>query len=197
MAGDGACEEPRLHPLDRRLELQLRRARRGDGNRDIGSGRQSDPAQSVQRSQIAAREGAWLRLVHEAYSPLGTGRHLSNATVQAIAARVGRSPSQVLIEWGVQHNFVVLAKSTHRAHLAENLQALDFTLSEAEVEDSTVLIKDRVLVKRSSPAGGETRGLYCGQKVSSPSLGVETTTASRSRVDATWLRQGMNGGADE
>jgi diketogulonate reductase-like aldo/keto reductase len=74
-------------------------------------------------------------LVHEAYSPLGTGRHLSNPAVQAIATRVGRSPSQVLVRWGLQHDFVVLAKSTHRAHLAENAQALEFTLAEADMSE--------------------------------------------------------------
>lgn len=72
-------------------------------------------------------------LVTEAYSPLGTGRHLSNRDVRAIAARVGHSPSQVLIRWGLQHDFVVLAKSTHREYLAENVQALGFTLSDADM----------------------------------------------------------------
>jgi diketogulonate reductase-like aldo/keto reductase len=32
----------------------------------------------------------------EAYSPLGTGRHLSNETVMRVAKRVGRAPAQVL-----------------------------------------------------------------------------------------------------
>ena len=51
-------------------------------------------------------------LVMEAYSPLGTGRHLSNPRVRAIARRIEKTPSQVLIRWGLQHDFVVLAKST-------------------------------------------------------------------------------------
>src|ERR1700679_273335 len=71
-------------------------------------------------------------LATEAYSPLGTGRHLSNPGVKEIADRVGRSPSQVLIRWGLQHDFVVLAKSAHRERIAENVGALDFSLSEAE-----------------------------------------------------------------
>ena len=33
----------------------------------------------------------------------------------------GRSPSQVLIRWGLQHGFVVLPKSTHRERIAENV----------------------------------------------------------------------------
>jgi diketogulonate reductase-like aldo/keto reductase len=74
-------------------------------------------------------------LVTEAYSPLGTGRHLSNSSVQEIAERIGRSPSQVLIRWGLQHDFVVLAKSAHRERIAENAGALEFSLSEAEMAE--------------------------------------------------------------
>jgi diketogulonate reductase-like aldo/keto reductase len=74
-------------------------------------------------------------LVTEAYSPLGTGRHLSNPRVQAIAERVGRSPSQVLIRWGLQHHFVVLAKSTHRERIAENLGALASPLSDTDMAE--------------------------------------------------------------
>jgi diketogulonate reductase-like aldo/keto reductase len=74
-------------------------------------------------------------LVTEAYSPLGTGRHLSNPTVREIADRLGRSPSQVLIRWGLQHAFVVLAKSEHRERIAENAGSLGFSLSEAEMTE--------------------------------------------------------------
>ena len=74
-------------------------------------------------------------LVTEAYSPLGTGRHLSNRRVQAIGARVGKSPSQVLIRWGLQHDFVVLAKSTHRERIAENAGAVSFTLSDVDMAE--------------------------------------------------------------
>jgi 2,5-diketo-D-gluconate reductase A len=72
-------------------------------------------------------------IVTEAYSPLGTGRHLSNKAIAQIAARVGRSPAQVLLRWGVQHDLVVLPKSTHRERIVENAQIFDFTLSEADM----------------------------------------------------------------
>jgi len=74
-------------------------------------------------------------LVTEAYSPLGTGRHLANPRVQAIAARAERSPSQILIRWGLQHDFVELPKSVHRERIAENAGVLDFTLSDADMAE--------------------------------------------------------------
>jgi diketogulonate reductase-like aldo/keto reductase len=69
----------------------------------------------------------------EAYSPLGTGRHLSDERVRQIAERVGRTPAQVLLRWCVQRDLVVLPKSTHRERIAENAQIFDFALSDADM----------------------------------------------------------------
>ena len=65
----------------------------------------------------------------EAYSPLGTGRHLANGTVNRIASRTGRTPAQVLLRWCLQHDLVVIPKSTHRPRIEENAQIFDFVLS--------------------------------------------------------------------
>jgi 2,5-diketo-D-gluconate reductase A len=69
----------------------------------------------------------------EAYSPLGTGRHLDDGEVVAIAQRVGRTPAQVLLRWCVQRGTVVLPKSTRRERIEENAQLFDFALSDADM----------------------------------------------------------------
>ncbi len=69
----------------------------------------------------------------EAYSPLGTGRHLGDERVAEIAERVGRTPAQVLIRWCLQRDTIVLPKSTHRERIEENAQVFDFTLSDEDV----------------------------------------------------------------
>jgi diketogulonate reductase-like aldo/keto reductase len=74
-----------------------------------------------------------LGIVLEAYSPLGTGRHLNNPTVVQIAEAVGRTPAQVLIRWCVQRQLVVLPKSTKRERIEENGAVFDFSLSEADM----------------------------------------------------------------
>jgi diketogulonate reductase-like aldo/keto reductase len=72
-------------------------------------------------------------LALEAYSPLGTGRHLSDGRVRQIAERVGRTPAQVLLRWCVQRDLVVITKSTHRERIEENAQIFDFALSDADM----------------------------------------------------------------
>jgi diketogulonate reductase-like aldo/keto reductase len=71
----------------------------------------------------------------EAYSPLGTGRHLSNKSVSQVAERVGRTPAQVLLRWCLQRDVPVIPKSTHRDRIAENAQVFDFTLSQQDMTE--------------------------------------------------------------
>ena len=87
----------------------------------------------------SARSGPWIRkgllaacqssdIALEAYSPLGTGRHLSDPAVAVIAADAGRTPAQVLLRWAVQRGIPVITKSTHRDRIEENLRIFDFEL---------------------------------------------------------------------
>ena len=69
----------------------------------------------------------------EAYSPLGTGRHLADSTVTRIATAHSRSSAQVLIRWCIQRDVIVLPKSTHRDRIEDNAQVFDFTLSDDEM----------------------------------------------------------------
>ena len=73
-------------------------------------------------------------LTLEAYSPLGTGRHLSNKTVRRIAQRLGRTPAQVSLNWLMCKGAVPIpgAKSAEQAR--ENAGALGWQLGPEEVE---------------------------------------------------------------
>ena len=75
----------------------------------------------------------------EAYSPLGTGRHLSNEGVSRIAQRAGRTPAQVLLRWCLQHDIPVITKSTHRERIEENAQIFEFTLSDKDMTELDAL----------------------------------------------------------
>jgi diketogulonate reductase-like aldo/keto reductase len=70
----------------------------------------------------------------QAYSPLGTGRHLGDKQVTRIAERLGRTPAQVLIRWSLQRDLVVLPKSTHRERIESNGQVFDFELTDDDMK---------------------------------------------------------------
>ena len=69
-------------------------------------------------------------IVAQAYSPLGTGRHLGDPVVDRIASAAGRTPAQVLIRWAVQKGLSVIPKSTHRDRIQENFGVFDFELDD-------------------------------------------------------------------
>ena len=79
--------------------------------------------------EAAERRG----IVLESYSSLGTGRHLGDPRVAAVAERVSRTPAQVLLRWCVQHGVPVIPKSTHRERIAENADLFSFTLSHEDM----------------------------------------------------------------
>jgi diketogulonate reductase-like aldo/keto reductase len=79
----------------------------------------------------------------EAYSTLGTGRHLSNPAVTRIANELGRTPAQVLLRWCVQRNIPVIPKSTHRERIEENARIFDFSLSDEDMASLDALDETR------------------------------------------------------
>ena len=73
----------------------------------------------------------WCRahgVVVEAYSPLTKGRRLDHPAVSEVARRAGRSSAQVLLRWCLQHDLVVLPKSTRPERIRENAALFDFAL---------------------------------------------------------------------
>ena len=80
-------------------------------------------------------EGRARNVEFEAYSPLGTGRHLSDGTV--IASRHGSvaRPPRSCCAGALQHDFIVLPKSTHRPRIEENAQIFDFVFSPNEMAE--------------------------------------------------------------
>ena len=73
--------------------------------------------------------GAAHAIVTEAWSPLAQGRALDDPVVQAVAARTGRSPSQVLLRWHVERGDVVFPKTVTPERMRQNLDIFSFELT--------------------------------------------------------------------
>lgn len=65
----------------------------------------------------------------QAWSPLGQGQLLEDAGIQAIAARYGKTPAQVVVRWHIEVGNVVIPKSVNAGRIAENADVFDFSLS--------------------------------------------------------------------
>jgi 2,5-diketo-D-gluconate reductase A len=68
----------------------------------------------------------------EAWSPIVQGAVLGDPAVLAIAARLGRSPAQVVLRWHIERSNVVIPKSATPARIRENFELFDFVLTPAD-----------------------------------------------------------------
>ncbi|XP_039136258.1 NADPH-dependent aldo-keto reductase, chloroplastic-like [Dioscorea cayenensis subsp. rotundata] len=72
------------------------------------------------------------------YSPLGSpgtpwikgSNVLANPVVKMIAEKLGKTPAQVVLRWGIQKGHSVLPKSTSEARIKENLDIFDWSIPE-------------------------------------------------------------------
>jgi 2,5-diketo-D-gluconate reductase A len=70
----------------------------------------------------------------EAWSPIAQGGVLDDPVITAVAARMDRSPAQVVLRWHVQRGSIVFPKSVSPERIRENFALFDFELTPADVE---------------------------------------------------------------
>jgi diketogulonate reductase-like aldo/keto reductase len=73
-------------------------------------------------------------IVVESWSPLARGKVFGNKVLERIANMQNRSVSQVCLRWIIQHNVIVIPKSTILKEIEENINLFDFELSEEEMK---------------------------------------------------------------
>ena len=90
-----------------------------------------------------------LGVVTESWSPLGRGRLLNDPVVADTAAALGVDPAQVVVRWHLQHDLVVIPKTTHRERMVTNADVFSFALSDEQMAALDAL--DRGLRTGSHP----------------------------------------------
>ena len=74
-----------------------------------------------------------LGIVTESWSPLGRGRLLQDPVVIDAAAALGVTPAQVVIRWHLQHDLVVIPKTTHLERMRTNADVSSFALTDEQM----------------------------------------------------------------
>ena len=76
--------------------------------------------------------------------PLGHGDKslLQEPVFKKLGEKYGKTPAQVILRWHTQMGFVVIPGSKNVDHIRDNLNILDFTLTDAEMADIARLDKD-------------------------------------------------------
>jgi len=90
-----------------------------------------------------------------AFSPLGALSYLSldmasqdesvlnQAVVRDASKRLGRTPAQIVLRWGIQRGTAIIPKTTKVERLKENIQLFDFKLTDEEMAAISALNQNR------------------------------------------------------
>jgi diketogulonate reductase-like aldo/keto reductase len=72
-------------------------------------------------------------IVFEAYSPLERGIGVEDPTITEVAERLDRTPAQVMLRWAIQHQAVVIPKSSKKERIRSNAKLFDFELADDDM----------------------------------------------------------------
>ena len=66
----------------------------------------------------------------------GTGKtSMGRSVAEALGRKYGKTPAQVILRWHTQMGFAVIHGSRNVEHIRDNLDILDFTLTDGEMEE--------------------------------------------------------------
>jgi diketogulonate reductase-like aldo/keto reductase len=68
-----------------------------------------------------------------AYSPIARGKALEIPAVKAVAERLKRPPSEIVLRWITQQGVIVIPMTTKRENALSNLNIFSFTLTDADM----------------------------------------------------------------
>ncbi len=86
--------------------------------------------------QYGIRQMSWYPLGH------GDKSLLQEPVFRKLGEKYGKTPAQVILRWHTQMGFVVIPGSKNVDHIRDNLNILDFTLTDAEMAEIARLDKD-------------------------------------------------------
>ena len=83
----------------------------------------------------------------EAYTPITKGKRFDHPEIKRLSEKYKKTPAQIMLRWSLQHNAIVIPKSSNPERIKENADIFDFEISEEDMENLDSL--DESL--RSSP----------------------------------------------
>lgn len=102
--------------------------------------------------QYGTQMQAWYPLGgRDSYGQGGKNQLFADATIVGLAKKYGKSPAQVLLRWQLQAGNIAIPGSSNPAHIRENIDIFDFSLTEAEMAGIARLDKQA----KFSTFGGE------------------------------------------
>jgi methylglyoxal/glyoxal reductase len=75
-----------------------------------------------------------LGIAVEAYTPIARGKRFRNNTIKELSGKYGKTEAQLMLRWGLQHNAIVIPKSSNPERIKENANIFDFSISDEDMK---------------------------------------------------------------
>jgi len=69
----------------------------------------------------------------EAYTPIARGRKFKHQDIKRLSDKYGKTEAQVMLRWGIQHNVIVIPKSSSPERIKENADIFNFNISDEDM----------------------------------------------------------------
>ncbi|WP_203364108.1 aldo/keto reductase [Bacillus sp. REN10] len=79
----------------------------------------------------------------EAWSPIARNRLADEPVLNHLAAKHGKTVSQIILRWHLQNNTVIIPKSVHPERIKENADLFDFELTTEDMRQINALNKNK------------------------------------------------------
>lgn len=75
-----------------------------------------------------------LNIAIEAYTPITKGKRFKHKEIKRLSSKYQKTAAQIMLRWSLQHNAIVIPKSSHPDRIKENSDIFDFNLDDADME---------------------------------------------------------------
>lgn len=69
----------------------------------------------------------------EAWAPIGRGQYFDAPVLKDLSEKYGKTPAQVILRWHLEHEVIIIPKSSNKKRQEENADLFDFELTSDEV----------------------------------------------------------------
>ena len=81
-------------------------------------------------------------IVVEAYTPIARNHKFNHPVIKGVSEKYNKTPAQIMLRWALQHNAIVIPKSSNPGRIKENSEIFDFNISDEDMTKLNSLNED-------------------------------------------------------
>lgn len=72
-------------------------------------------------------------IIVEAYTPIARNHKFDHPVIKEVSGKYNKTPAQIMLRWSLQHNAIVIPKSSNPYRIKENSEIFNFNISDEDM----------------------------------------------------------------